>query len=160
MVVRRLGFQHDADRAIEVLEIGTERLRSLQQWFPMTRFHGGALYHIFDHILQDLTPLLHVPRLRFERLECLDHLPIARFGLRYGRVWGVLLYRGEEWSGDPECLRLGSIVRNGFLQQAVMDTGGLDLVELHTIRLHTTRSFILSGCHSAHMYLVHTCILP
>src|SRR5215510_11584937 len=54
----------------------TERLRSLQRGSPITRSPGGTLCHLFASLLsllEDGYPLLQVPHVRFERVQCCDH---------------------------------------------------------------------------------------
>jgi hypothetical protein len=51
----------------------TERLRGLQRDSPRTCRHGGTFCHLFDSLLEDGDPLLDVPHVRFERVQCCDH---------------------------------------------------------------------------------------
>ena len=39
----------------------------------MLHRHGGTLCHRFASLLEDGDPLLHVPHVRFERVQCGDH---------------------------------------------------------------------------------------
>ena len=121
VVVRHLGFQHDADRARQVVEIGTEGLGGRQEWFPDDSVPlWGSLPHLRPYPGRPLPASARPTRV-------LRALAVPRSPLYSPRR------------------RLGSVVRRGCLPQVVMETSGLDLVEMHTIGLHTIRSSILSS---------------
>src|SRR5262245_4658921 len=88
----------------------TEGLRSLQRGAPIPRRPGGTLCPLFDSLLEHGDPLLDVPHVRFERVQCRDHQCLddrcrVCFACHGGSLRKTCLSRG----GDPARLRCGSV---------------------------------------------------